>query len=184
MAKKKAKKQIKPDLVATMIRWRQDLDELHELVDGDFLVLARALKQHQDALQAVSQLADIDGVMFARLEKKIDSIQSGVVDLLIDWIARVALLEAKLATLFPATFKVQQSDSFPDLPRTATAAAARSESEQGEPETNVYRDGFSIVDLGCRVPPKGWLCTRQVGHQGPCAAIPVTVTDPAEQTNG
>jgi hypothetical protein len=42
----------------------------------------------------------------------------------------------------------------------------------------------AIVDLGCRVPPKGWLCTRQVGHQGPCAAIPVTVTDPAEQTNG
>jgi len=22
----------------------------------------------------------------------------------------------------------------------------------------------------CKVPPKGWLCTRQPGHEGPCAA--------------
>ena len=22
----------------------------------------------------------------------------------------------------------------------------------------------------CNIPPKGWLCTRQPGHEGPCAA--------------
>ena len=24
----------------------------------------------------------------------------------------------------------------------------------------------------CQVPPKGWRCTRQAGHEGPCAALP------------
>jgi len=24
---------------------------------------------------------------------------------------------------------------------------------------------------GCKIPPPGWRCTRQVGHTGPCAAI-------------
>jgi hypothetical protein len=26
--------------------------------------------------------------------------------------------------------------------------------------------------LPCNVPPKGWLCTRESGHDGPCAAVP------------
>ena len=26
--------------------------------------------------------------------------------------------------------------------------------------------------MKCAVPPKGWACTRQPGHPGPCAAIP------------
>src|SRR5690606_35105334 len=25
----------------------------------------------------------------------------------------------------------------------------------------------------CLTPPKGWICTRARGHEGPCAAIPV-----------
>lgn len=25
----------------------------------------------------------------------------------------------------------------------------------------------------CEMPPKGWLCTREKGHDGPCAAYPV-----------
>lgn len=25
---------------------------------------------------------------------------------------------------------------------------------------------------GCALPPDGWHCTRDVGHSGPCAAIP------------
>lgn len=24
----------------------------------------------------------------------------------------------------------------------------------------------------CKIPPPGWLCTREGGHEGPCAAIP------------
>jgi hypothetical protein len=24
----------------------------------------------------------------------------------------------------------------------------------------------------CKVPPKGWKCTRGAGHEGPCAAVP------------
>lgn len=27
----------------------------------------------------------------------------------------------------------------------------------------------------CRVPPEGWYCTREAGHTGPCAALPVWV---------
>jgi len=31
-------------------------------------------------------------------------------------------------------------------------------------------------ELGaCRVPPPGWVCTRDAGHDGPCAAHPITV---------
>ncbi len=26
----------------------------------------------------------------------------------------------------------------------------------------------------CQVPPPGWRCTREPGHEGPCAAIEVT----------
>lgn len=25
--------------------------------------------------------------------------------------------------------------------------------------------------MSCKVPPPGWLCTREEGHEGPCAAI-------------
>lgn len=24
----------------------------------------------------------------------------------------------------------------------------------------------------CKIPPKGWFCTREKGHDGPCAAVP------------
>lgn len=27
-----------------------------------------------------------------------------------------------------------------------------------------------VLKHKCKVPPKGWLCTRQAGHGGPCAA--------------
>ncbi len=29
------------------------------------------------------------------------------------------------------------------------------------------------ADLGCKVPPAGWWCSRPAGHKGPCAAWPV-----------
>ncbi len=29
----------------------------------------------------------------------------------------------------------------------------------------------------CTVPPKGWRCTRESGHDGPCAAWPVVTRD-------
>ena len=30
----------------------------------------------------------------------------------------------------------------------------------------------------CTLPPKGWYCTRQAGHDGPCAAHPELPLDP------
>ena len=26
--------------------------------------------------------------------------------------------------------------------------------------------------MACKIPPPGWLCTREEGHDGPCAALP------------
>lgn len=31
----------------------------------------------------------------------------------------------------------------------------------------------ALTPGGCRVPPAGWRCTRESGHEGPCAAVPV-----------
>lgn len=30
------------------------------------------------------------------------------------------------------------------------------------------------VDRGCEYPPPGWFCTREPGHEGPCAAWPAS----------
>lgn len=38
---------------------------------------------------------------------------------------------------------------------------------------------------GCAVPPLGWYCTREAGHEGPCAAIPTAAAlDPAQIAGG
>lgn len=37
-----------------------------------------------------------------------------------------------------------------------------------------YRDGT----YGCGRPPRGWECTREPAHEGPCAAIQVVDTKP------
>jgi hypothetical protein len=34
-------------------------------------------------------------------------------------------------------------------------------------------DAPSFADQGCRRPPRGWTCSRLVGHEGPCAAWPI-----------
>lgn len=26
--------------------------------------------------------------------------------------------------------------------------------------------------MTCQIPPSGWRCTREAGHEGPCAALP------------
>lgn len=33
-------------------------------------------------------------------------------------------------------------------------------------------DGRTALAGACAIPPAGWHCTRKVGHDGPCAAIP------------
>ena len=33
-------------------------------------------------------------------------------------------------------------------------------------------DDFPVEWLGCRLPPKGWYCSRPPGHPGPCPARP------------
>lgn len=30
-----------------------------------------------------------------------------------------------------------------------------------------------VVSERCVVPPAGWACSREAGHDGPCAAVPV-----------
>lgn len=35
-------------------------------------------------------------------------------------------------------------------------------------------DARSHPDLGCDMAPAGWYCSREPGHDGPCAARPVT----------
>lgn len=36
------------------------------------------------------------------------------------------------------------------------------------------RPVFENPDNLCEVPPTGWFCTRENGHDGPCAAWPIT----------
>jgi hypothetical protein len=28
-------------------------------------------------------------------------------------------------------------------------------------------------NMACNIPPKGWKCTRDAGHSGPCAALKI-----------
>jgi len=35
----------------------------------------------------------------------------------------------------------------------------------------------STYDRKCQIPPTGWRCSREVGHEGPCAAWPVKSAD-------
>jgi hypothetical protein len=30
----------------------------------------------------------------------------------------------------------------------------------------------------CHIPPAGWRCTREIDHEGPCAAVPDTIPQP------
>lgn len=48
------------------------------------------------------------------------------------------------------------------------------------PMPGAMRDQFmeavraaAVHGARCHVPPDGWVCTRQPGHSGPCAAWPV-----------
>lgn len=37
-----------------------------------------------------------------------------------------------------------------------------------------------MTDELCTLPPPGWECTRQAGHDGPCAAIPAPISVPPQ----
>ncbi len=41
---------------------------------------------------------------------------------------------------------------------------------QEELEAEAGFDPDAVVK-GCKIPPSGWYCTREAGHEGPCAAI-------------
>ncbi len=34
-------------------------------------------------------------------------------------------------------------------------------------------DDMVAHDQGCQLPPPGWWCSREPGHEGPCAARPI-----------
>lgn len=38
----------------------------------------------------------------------------------------------------------------------------------------VNETAASRMMYGCHRPPRGWVCTRSVGHDGPCAAVPLS----------
>jgi hypothetical protein len=42
-----------------------------------------------------------------------------------------------------------------------------------EPKPVRHKMTFQDVNAKCQVAPKGWVCTRKSGHEGPCAAWPV-----------
>lgn len=46
-------------------------------------------------------------------------------------------------------------------------------------ELTRYQFPPSMRSPGCTLPPKGWYCTRESGHDGPCAAWPISGGDPA-----
>lgn len=45
-----------------------------------------------------------------------------------------------------------------------------------EPITDHVVQVFEDKPEKCQVPPPGWHCTRHVGHEGPCAAVPQQMT--------
>jgi hypothetical protein len=38
-------------------------------------------------------------------------------------------------------------------------------------------------NLGCKLPPSGWWCSREPGHEGPCAARPSGVSVPSTKAS-
>lgn len=54
-------------------------------------------------------------------------------------------------------------------------AAEWLEQQQAMPDPGVDRilDMARDLDNECDVPPIGWRCTREKGHEGPCAALPM-----------
>lgn len=45
----------------------------------------------------------------------------------------------------------------------------------------VPSETLDFAPVPCMRPPKGWVCTRDPGHDGPCAAWPVNSAQAAEQ---
>ncbi len=52
-------------------------------------------------------------------------------------------------------------------------------------QQNVLKHVFQHPSMKniCLIPPEGWFCTRKPGHDGPCAAIPLTYTFDIVQSN-
>lgn len=47
------------------------------------------------------------------------------------------------------------------------------------------RKEYEPKDQGCTVPPAGWWCSREKGHEGPCAARPnKTAVERFRERNG
>ena len=52
--------------------------------------------------------------------------------------------------------------------------------------SNTINDSaMNILNDKCQIPPQGWECTRNAGHEGPCASIPnedtsYTLTHPSK----
>lgn len=38
-----------------------------------------------------------------------------------------------------------------------------------------HNEMWRRMHMICTLPPAGWRCTRELGHEGPCAAVPINV---------
>jgi hypothetical protein len=98
--------------------------------------------------------------------------------------ARVAELEAERRAAVASLENV--IDSSKDGGWIARALDAERERDRMRPvvdaAVSLARDKGALFDveeavdeyLACKLPPAGWSCSRGYGHDGPCAASPVT----------
>lgn len=92
----------KPDLIATMIRWRREFDELQEVMAATIVQLTR----HEEAWQEQIKLSQFDGQMQLKLATAIDDNNDTAIAEVGALSSRIAALEQiaeKLKTLFPMT---------------------------------------------------------------------------------
>lgn len=73
----------------------------------------------------------------------------------------------------PAYISINEVDADPDLVDvTVRKGGAECGSTIQLSRGHILVMAQAILGKQCKVPPAGWLCTREEGHEGPCAAWP------------
>ena len=80
-------------------------------------------------------------------------------------------LDPSVATIATLRARVAELEAEWDRMRPVVSAAVSLARDRG-----ALFDVEEAVDeyLACKLPPAGWACSRGHGHEGPCAASPVT----------
>lgn len=97
-----------------------------------------------------------------------------VLDVAREAVAKVAELEGKVSLAYGYLWHVNNEPGTP-MQYSAETAAYSARRALRDLLTTEQR-GIAINSVrheihGCKVPPAGWICTREPGHAGPCAAI-------------